>query len=129
MRTILALAFAPLLFASAADAEEARQTRYVELLNRAHDSVTSLAIASAGDDAFRDKPLGAPLRGGGESATIEVAGDTCLYDFRFGFRNGRTLIYQGVDVCRGKTLRIAPLPVLAKNRRSESFETAAETRP
>lgn len=131
MRPMLATAFVSLLFVTAAHADENTQTRYLELINRAHDSVTSLAITTAGTDSFRDKPLEAPLRGGGDSATIEFDGDggRCLYDVRFGFRNGRTLIYEGVDVCRGSRLRIGPLPAIAKHREIESFETAAESVP
>jgi hypothetical protein len=129
MRLILATAFVSLLFYAAAHADENTQTRYLELVNRAHDSVTSLAIATAGTDSFHDKPLGTPLRGGGDSTTIEIASDSCLYDVRFGFRNGRTAIYQGVDLCRGDRLRIEPLPAIAKSRRNDSFETAAESKP
>lgn len=110
MRLVCAAILAPLLFADLAHAGAEASTRYVELINRAHDSVTSLAIATAGSDQFRDKPLGAPLRGGGDSAIIEIRGDTCLYDFRFLFRNGRTLVYEGVDICHGRSLRIGPLP-------------------
>ncbi|WP_368565679.1 hypothetical protein [Pseudoxanthomonas sp. UTMC 1351] len=129
MRPILAAAYAPLLFVTAAYADKGTQTRYVELINRAHDSVISLSIATAGSDSFQDKPLGAALRGGGDSATIEIASDNCLHDFRFGFRNGQTVIYEGVDVCRGNRLRIAPLPAIAKHRGSDSSETAAEGNP
>lgn len=129
MRLIHAAAFAVLLFATTAHADEgtqtrSMQTRYVELTNRAHDSVTSLAIATAGSDSFHDKPLGTPLRGGGDSATIEIASDSCLYDFRFGFRDGQTMIYQDVDICRGSRLRIEPPSAIAKRQRSESFKTA-----
>lgn len=109
MRPICAAVIVCLMSATAHAGADAH-TRYVELINRAHDSVTSLAIATAGSDAFRDKPLGAPLRGGGDSAIIEIHGGTCLYDFRFRFRNGRTLVYQGVDICHGRSLRIGPLP-------------------
>jgi hypothetical protein len=128
MRQILVTAFASLLFATAARANEDTQTRYVALINRAHDSVTSLAIAPAGSDSFSDKPLGVPMRGGGDSATIEIESDTCLYDFRFGFLNGQTLIYEGVDICRVGSLRIEP-PAIAKSRRGQSFDTAAESNP
>lgn len=128
MRLILVTAFASLLFAAAAHADEDTQTRYVALINRAHDSVTSLAVAPAGSGSFSDKPLGVPMRGGGDSATIEIESDTCLYDFRFGFLNGRTMIYEGVDICRVGSLRIEP-PAIAKSRRGQSFETAAESTP
>ncbi|MGO1070357.1 hypothetical protein [Lysobacter sp. CA199] len=86
------------------------RTRYFELINRAHDSVRSLAVAPAGDDRFQVKPLGAPLAGGGGSATIQIAGDGCRYDFQVTFADGRTLIYPDIDVCRYRSLRIPPVP-------------------
>lgn len=98
------------LFATAAHAGEGRDIRYLDLVNRAHDSVTSLEIAPAGSDAYQPKDLGAPLRGGGDSATIQILADSCLYDFRFRFRNGKTLVYKDVDVCSGGKLAIRALP-------------------
>ena len=58
----------------AAQADVPPHTRYLELINRARDSVVSLAIAPAGAGPFRDIPNGAPLRGGGASTTHEVEG-------------------------------------------------------
>lgn len=110
MRPIHATVLATFLFATTAHAGADTRTRYLELINRAHDSVTSFAIATAGSDVFRDMPLGASLRGGGEAATLEVAADSCVQDLRFGFRNGRTLIYQGVDICRHPRVHIRLLP-------------------
>lgn len=101
---------ATLLFAAAAHAGTGTVTRYVDVSNRAHDSVTSLEVAPTGSDAFREKPLGAPLGGGGESATIEITGEHCLYDIRLKFRNGRTRVYKDVDICEGDKLVIRPLP-------------------
>jgi hypothetical protein len=101
----------------AAHAGARDHTRYMNVVNRAHDSVTSLAIAAEGSGTFREKPLDTPLRGGGDSATFEVASDSCLYDLRFGFHNGRTLIYKGVDLCRYGGVRISRLP-----RASESAQ-------
>lgn len=86
------------------------RTRYLELVNRANDSVTSVAIADAGADAFRAMPLGEPLRGGGEAITVEVAAERCRYDFRFTFRDGRSAIYRDVDVCRYRGFHIRRLP-------------------
>ena len=111
-RTFLApLLFAALLFATTAHAGAGKDIRYLDLINRAHDSVISLEVAPAGSDAFQEKPLGAPLRGGGDSTTIEIAGGSCLYDIRFQFRNGRTLVYKDVDICSGGKLAIRPLPL------------------
>jgi hypothetical protein len=109
MRLTRPTVFATLLFATAAHAG-GKDTRYLDLINRAHDSVTSLEVAPAGTDAFQEKPLGVPLRGGGDSTTIEIAGESCLYDLRFKFRNGRTLVYKDVDICSGGKLAIRPLP-------------------
>lgn len=110
MRLIRPAILATVLFATAAHAGAGKETRYLDLVNRAHDSVTSLAVAPAGSDAFQEKPLGAPLRGGGDSTTIEFAGETCLYDIRFKFLNGRTLVYKDVDICSGGKLAIRSLP-------------------
>lgn len=110
MRLTRPAVLATLLFATAAHAGGGKNIRYLDLINRAHDSVTSLEVAPAGSDAFQKKPLGAPLRGGGDSTTIEIAGESCLYDVRFKFLNGRTLVYKDVDVCGGGKLAIRPLP-------------------
>lgn len=110
MRPTLSAVLVTLLFATVAHAGAGKDTRYLDLINRAYDSVTSLEVAPAGSDAFQEKPLGAPLRGGGDSTTIEIASEGCLYDFRFKFRNGRTLIYKDVDICSGGKLAIRQLP-------------------
>ena len=110
MRLTRPAVLATLLFATAAHAGAGKDTRYLDLINRAHDSVTSLEVAPAGSDEFQEKPLGVPLRGGGDSTTIEIAGGSCLYDIRLKFRNGRTLIYKDVDICSGGKLAIRPLP-------------------
>lgn len=114
MHPILAVVPALLLaavgtHAGATHAGDHERTHYLELINRAHDSVTSLAVTAAGGDAFREIDLGAPLRGGGGSSTIEVPGEGCRYDFRFDFRDGRSLVYRNVDVCRSRALRIRPM--------------------
>lgn len=110
MRPIRPAVLATLLFATAAHAGAGKDTRYLDLINRAHDSVTYLEVAPAGSGAFLEKTLAAPLRGGGDSITIEIAGGSCLYDFRFKFRNGRMLVYKDVDICSGGKLAIRRLP-------------------
>ena len=99
---------AAFLLATAVHAH-AGDTRYVDLVNRAHDSVTSLSVAPAGSDAFEDIPLEL-LKGGGDSATVSVDAEGCRYDFRFHFSNGRTMVYENVDVCRYGKMYIRPLP-------------------
>ncbi len=92
-----------------AHAQDASRTHYVMLVNRAHDSVTKLSVADPGSGAFRDVVVD-PLRGGGDSATVGVHGAGCRYDLRFAFDDGRTLVYQDLDVCRYSLVRIMPLP-------------------
>lgn len=126
MRLTRPAVLATLLFATAAHAGAGKNTRYLDLINRAHDSVISLEVAPAGSDAFQEKPLGAPLRGGGDSTTIEIAGESCLYDVRFKFRNGRTLVYKDVDICGGGKLAIRPLPTSDATRLVRSQPAAAQ---
>lgn len=83
--------------------------RYLVLLNRAHHSVTTLAIAPAGGARYREMPIDA-LAGGGGEATVGVADAGCRYDLQVGFRNGRNVVYSNVDVCRGGTLVISAMP-------------------
>jgi hypothetical protein len=83
-------------------------THYFDLVNAAHDSVTSLAVAPAGSDAFREVAFDAPLRGGRTSTTVDLADGGCLRDLRVAFRDGRTLLYPGIDVCRNRQLRLMP---------------------
>lgn len=82
-------------------------TRYFDIVNASHDSVTALAVAPAGGNAFRGIELDAPLRGGLTSVTVEVPEGACLRDFRLVFGDGRTLLYPGVDVCRHRQLRLS----------------------
>lgn len=127
MRPIYAAVLVTFFLTAATHAGAKERTRYLELINRAHDSVTSVALAVAGDDAFRTMPLGGPLRGGGGSTTIEIAGDHCLYDVRFLFRNGRALIHRNVDICRHRGLRIRPLPPAAENGQFLAGRTLAHS--
>ena len=99
-----------LCVAVAASANAHARTRYLELVNRAHDSVVAIAIADAGDPVFRTTPIGEPLRGGGGSTTIALDGDACLRDFRIAFRNGRSQLYREIDVCRQQRLRLRAFP-------------------
>lgn len=121
MHLALATLLAVLAGATATQTQAGERMRYLELLNRAHDSVTSLAIAPSGDDAFRAVPLGGALPAGGGSTNIEIAGDHCRYDLRMDFRNGRTAIYRDFNVCRNRSLRIGKLP-----RAGETGKAAAE---
>ena len=103
------LAIALLAAAATAHAQDASRTHYVMLVNRAHDSVTALAVADPGSTTFR-AIASDPLRGGGDSATIGIAGAGCRYDLRFAFGDGRTLVYRDLDVCRNVLVRIRALP-------------------
>ena len=93
------------LLAGAATAHAGETTHYIDFVNTAQDSVTSLSVAPAGTNRFRAVALaGDTLRGGGESATIAVVADGngagCLHDLRIEFTNGRTLIQRNFDVCK-----------------------------
>jgi hypothetical protein len=91
------------LVIAASQASAATPARYVEFVNTARDSVTSIGIAVAGSDAYEDVSLGAlPLQGGGSARTIEVAGESCLRDLRIAFANGRTLVHKDFDVCKAQ---------------------------
>ena len=110
MPMIRAAVLSVLLLSSAAHAGSGNRTRYVDLTNRAHDSVTTLEFSPTESNAFREIPLKQSLGGGGDSTTIGLEGEGCLYDLRLGFRNGRTLIYKALDACKGSRLTIRPLP-------------------
>ncbi|WP_242108260.1 hypothetical protein [Luteimonas aquatica] len=110
MRMIVPLLLAACSLADTAHARAEPPTRYLELTNRAHDSIASLAIAAAGGDGFRELAIDAPLRGGGEAVTVAVAGEGCRYDLRVAFRDGRTRVYRDFDLCRHRGLRVLPSP-------------------
>lgn len=106
MRSAFAAALAVSFCIAVPQAQAVAQTRYFDLINRTQDSLMSLSIAPSGSDAFQDKPLDAPVIGGGGATTIQIAGAECVYDFRFVFRTGEALVYKEVDVCRSRGLRI-----------------------
>jgi hypothetical protein len=107
MNLIRPTAFAALFLAVTAHAAE--RGRYLELVNRAHDSVTTVAVAAAGSGQFTDQDVDT-LPGGGGATTLRVADTGCHYDLRVGFRNGRNVVYSNVDVCRGGRLVISATP-------------------
>lgn len=96
-------------FAAVLPAQAGTRTHYFELINRAHDRLIALAIAPAGSARFQPEPLGEAIDGGGDSATVEWTGEACVYDLRFTFGNGRSVVYDDIDVCRNRSLRIQPL--------------------
>lgn len=91
-----------------ATAVHAAAPRYLTLVNRAHDSITTLEVATAGSDVFEHRPIDA-VDGGGGSTTVRLGNAGCRFDLRLQFRNGRTAIYKDVNVCKGDALVIAPL--------------------
>lgn len=108
--TVLSVLVVPLLLAAMPPAHAQAPMRYLHLVNRAHDSLASVAVAAPGGEDFRPLPLGEPLPGGGGSATVEIPGDACRYDVRFVFGNGRAMLYPDVDVCRHDRLSVRPPP-------------------
>lgn len=105
---------AAFLLAAAAHAH-AGDTRYIDIVNRAHDSVASLAVSPTGSGSFEEIPLDT-LAGGGDSATVSVDAEGCRYDFRFRFRNGKTMVYENVNICSGSKMYIRPLPTASDPR-------------
>ncbi|MEG2805008.1 hypothetical protein [Stenotrophomonas sp.] len=96
-----------LLTATAAHAAE--RVRYLDLVNRAHDRVTAVAVAPAGSGAFQAKDIDA-VPGGGGATTVGIADAGCRYDLQVQFGNGRSALYPNVDVCRGGRLVISAMP-------------------
>jgi hypothetical protein len=119
MRTIAIFLIAVLPLAGSAFAHAKLPMRYLELVNRAHDSIVSLSVAKAGSDEFRELPFDAPLGGGGGATTLAVAGEDCRYDIRVSFSDGRTQVYRGLDLCRHRGLRIPP-PRMGTGRKDAS---------
>lgn len=111
MNLIRPVLICPLLVVSlcAASHANAGEARYLGLLNRAHDSVMALEVAPAGSDVFAARPIEV-LPGGGGSAVVRLGEQGCRFDLRMTFSNGRRAVYHAVDVCRGDTLAIQPLP-------------------
>ena len=119
MRTTTILFLAALPLAGNAIAHGKLPIRYLELVNRAHDSVVSLSVATAGSQEFRELPMGAPVGGGGQAATFSVAGEDCRYDIRASFSDGRAQVYRDLDLCRHRGLRIPPLRMSADRKQVE----------
>lgn len=95
--------------ASAAHADARPQAkRHFKLVNATFDSVTALALAPAGSDAFDSIDLGDPLQGGLTSVIFDVPDGGCLRDFRVTFRDRRSLLLPRIDVCRSDGLRLLP---------------------
>ncbi|WP_424681251.1 hypothetical protein [Frateuria sp. YIM B11624] len=109
-RYILAVAVMAATNACAANATRRDPVRQVaptfHLVNAAFDSITSLAIAPAGSNAFTNVDLGRPLQGGFSEATFEVPAGGCRRDLRITFRNGRTTRLGPIDMCRTHGLRL-----------------------
>jgi hypothetical protein len=91
-----------------ATAVHAAAPRYLTLLNRAHDSITTLEVAVTGSEIFEQRPIDT-IDGGGGSTTVRLDNAGCRFDLRLQFRNGRTAIYHDVNVCKGDTLVVVPL--------------------
>ncbi len=89
-------------------ATHAAAPRYLTLLNRAHDSITTLEVAAAGSDAFEQRPIDA-IDGGGGSTTVRLGDTGCRFDLRLQFRNGRSALYRNVNTCKGDALVITPI--------------------
>lgn len=124
MRTQCALVLAPLFFAVMHAHAAGAPTQYFNLVNASHESVTALAVAPAGSDAYARIELGPPLRGGVTSTTVEIPDGDCVRDVSVRFADGRTLSYPGIDVCRNG-LRLQARD--GRGDKSPATRVAAET--
>lgn len=110
-----ALAFA-VFFVVSPHVGAGERMRYLEIINRAHDRVTSVWLAPAGSHAYRELLLGEQVRGGGAAATVQIVSDHCLHDVLVEFNGGRRALYPEVDICRHHGLRLRPLPATGRPR-------------
>jgi hypothetical protein len=119
--------FAVALSVSNAKADdEHKPSHHFRIVNATFDSVTGLAFALPQDPVFHDMHLGAPLQGGLTSITVDVPGGGCLRDVRVTFRNGRTLVYPNLDLCRSDGLRLTAGVGGARGSVPLVFQSSAE---
>ena len=83
---------------------------YLQLVNATFDSVTAVAVAPAGSEAFQRIALGQPLQGGLTATTFRVPPGQCLRDLRVTFRNQRVERLGAIDMCRVHALRLDAKP-------------------
>lgn len=117
MRTIpahLAFAFATLAVIAAtggvAAADFQPRThpgRLFRIVNASFDSVTSLEVANDDASGYQRVDLREPLQGGLTSTTVRLPDGACLRDVRVTFRDGRSEVYRGIDVCKATGLRLS----------------------
>jgi hypothetical protein len=93
-----------------ASAHAGERTHYLDLINRAHDRVVSVAATPAGGTAWNELLHGESVPGGGGATTVQLASDQCVHDVRVEFANGRRALYPALDLCRHRGLRIQRLP-------------------
>lgn len=90
------------------DRTERRVAATFRLVNATFDSVTALAIAPSGSEAFTAIELGQPLQGGLNELTFRVPAGGCRRDLRITFRGGRTTQLAPIDMCRVHAARLDP---------------------
>lgn len=83
---------------------------FFRLVNATFDSVTAVAVAPTGSDAFYRVDLGQPLQGGLNAATFRVPPGHCLRDLRVTFQNRRVEQLSAIDMCRIHGLRLDARP-------------------
>lgn len=93
-----------------APAHAGERTHYLDLINRAHDRIVSVAATPAGGTVWNEVLRDVAVPGGGGAVTVQVAGGQCVHDVRVEFANGRSALYPAIDLCRHRGLRIQPLP-------------------
>lgn len=110
--TLIAAVFAIALFTTltacaTTSAHAPQPARQLRVVNATFASVVSLAVAPAQTHDFADVDFAAPLQGGENAVVVNVPPGQCLRDLRVTFRDGRTLTYAALDVCRYHAVRLS----------------------
>lgn len=79
---------------------------YLDLINDSRDTLVHVDVAPAGTNRWHAVPINVPLRGGGNSVTVRLDRQGCLYDLRFRFNRGPDLLHPDYDACSGRRYRI-----------------------
>ena len=101
------------------------RTRYLDLINRAHDRIVSVAATPAGGTAWNELLHEETIPGGGGAVTVQLASDQCVHDLHVAFATGRRALYPALDLCRYRGLRVQPLPA----RNGKAMMVVHETTP
>jgi hypothetical protein len=91
--------------------------RLFRVVNASFDSMTGMEVADAStsEGAYIAIDLGEPLQGGLTSTTVRLPDGGCRRDMHVTFRDGRSEVYRGIDVCKVTGVRLSPMNRLLQN--------------